>query len=166
MAWATPAGPVTDEFFEHVADTLVTGCAWPKPDGVLLALHGAMVTPKHPDADAEVLRRVRAALGPKVPIAVTLDFHGNVSAAMAETRRTSSSAIRPTRTSISGSAACWRPNSCHGPVKGEIRPVSPRRQAADDHQPARPGHGPRADEGADGAGPRRGNAGRACSRSA
>ncbi len=83
MAWATPAGPVTDEFFEHMADVLVTGCRMAKPDGVLLALHGAMVTPSHPDADAEVLRRLRAALGPEVPIACTLDFHGNVSPDMA-----------------------------------------------------------------------------------
>jgi microcystin degradation protein MlrC len=85
MAWATPAGPVADEFFDHFTDALVTGFKLARADGVLLALHGAMVTPKHPDADAETLRRVRAALGPKVPLAVTLDFHGNVSPQMAET---------------------------------------------------------------------------------
>jgi microcystin degradation protein MlrC len=82
-AWATPAGPVTDDFYEHLTDALVTGCRMAKPDGVLIALHGAMVTPKHPDADAETLRRLRAAVGPGVPIACTLDFHGNVSPDMA-----------------------------------------------------------------------------------
>jgi microcystin degradation protein MlrC len=85
MAWATPAGPVTDEFFDHFTDALATGCKLARADGVLLALHGAMVTPKHPDADAETLRRVRAALGPNVPLAVSLDFHGNVAPQMAET---------------------------------------------------------------------------------
>ncbi len=85
MAWATPAGPVTDEFFDHFTDALATGCKLARADGVLLALHGAMVTPRHPDADAEVLRRLRAALGPNVPLAVSLDFHGNVSPQMAET---------------------------------------------------------------------------------
>jgi microcystin degradation protein MlrC len=85
MAWATPSGPVTDEFFDHLTDALVTDCRIAQPDGILLALHGAMVTPKYPDADAEVLRRLRAGVGPKVPIAVTLDFHGNVSPQMAET---------------------------------------------------------------------------------
>ena len=85
MAWATPAGPVTDEFFDHFTSALATGCKLAQADGVLLALHGAMVTPKHPDADAETLRRVRAALGPKVPLGVSLDFHGNVSPQMAET---------------------------------------------------------------------------------
>lgn len=85
MAWATPAGPVTDEFFDHFTDALVTGCKLARADGVLLALHGAMVTPNHPDADAEVLRRVRAAIGPDVPLAVTLDFHGNIDPRMTET---------------------------------------------------------------------------------
>jgi microcystin degradation protein MlrC len=85
MAWATPSGPVTDDFFEHMADALVTDCRMVEPDGVLIALHGAMVTPRFPDADAEVLRRLRAALGPKVPIAASLDFHGNISPQMAET---------------------------------------------------------------------------------
>lgn len=85
MAWATPAGPVTDEFFDHFTDALATGVKLARADGVLLALHGAMVTPKHPDADAETLRRVRRALGPNVPLSVSLDFHGNVSAQMAET---------------------------------------------------------------------------------
>jgi microcystin degradation protein MlrC len=85
MAWATPCGPVTDEFFDHFTDALATGFKLAQADGVLLALHGAMVTPRHPDADAEVLRRVRAAVGPNVPIAVSLDFHGNVSPQMADT---------------------------------------------------------------------------------
>src|SRR5262245_45735358 len=84
MAWATPAGPVTDEFFEHFSDTLVTGVRMANPDGVLIALHGAMVTPKLPSDDSEVLPRMRAALGPGKPLAATLDFHGNVSPAMAE----------------------------------------------------------------------------------
>ena len=85
MGWATPAGPVADEFFEHLADAIVTGCRLAEPDGVLVALHGAMVTPRFQAADAEVLRRLRAALGPNVPIAATLDFHGNVAPQMAAT---------------------------------------------------------------------------------
>src|SRR5262245_37229474 len=84
MAWATPCGPVADDFFEHFSDTLVTGVRMAKPDGVLIALHGAMVTPKYPSADTEILRRLREAIGPNVPLAATLDFHGNVSPAMAD----------------------------------------------------------------------------------
>ncbi len=85
MAWGTPAGPVADDFFEHMVDALLTGIRMAEPDGVLIALHGAMVTPKYPDADAEVLRRLRAAVGPKLPIACSLDFHGNITPPMAET---------------------------------------------------------------------------------
>jgi microcystin degradation protein MlrC len=84
MAWATPSGPVTDEFLDHFCDTLATGLRMARPDGVLIALHGAMVTPSHLSADTEVLRRLREAVGPDVPVAATLDFHGNVSPAMAE----------------------------------------------------------------------------------
>lgn len=84
MALATPAGPVTDDFFEHMCGVLETGCRMAQPDGVLVALHGAMATPRHPSADAEVLRRLRAAVGPDVPLAATLDFHGNASPKMAE----------------------------------------------------------------------------------
>src|SRR5262245_28468493 len=84
MAWATPSGPVTDEFFEHFCDALATGVRMAKPDGVLIALHGAMVTPRFPSADTEVLRRLRDAVGPGVPLAATLDFHGNVSPVMGD----------------------------------------------------------------------------------
>ena len=53
-------------------------------DGLLLALHGATVSVDYPDADGEILRRVRALLGPEMPIVTTLDLHANVSPAMAE----------------------------------------------------------------------------------
>ena len=46
-------------------------------DGVLLALHGAMAATGVPRPEAEVVRRVRAAVGPDVPIMVTLDLHAN-----------------------------------------------------------------------------------------
>ncbi|HEY1192326.1 MAG TPA: M81 family metallopeptidase [Gemmata sp.] len=122
MAWATPAGPVSDEFFSHFTDALVTGFKLARADGVLLALHGAMVTPKHPDADAEVLRRVRAALGPNVPLVVTLDFHGNVAPQMADTAtalvgyQTYPHIDQRQRGLIAGGLVARA-------VKGEIRPV-------------------------------------------
>jgi microcystin degradation protein MlrC len=79
MAWATPSGPVTDDVFDEVTSLLVDGLRREKPDALLLALHGAMVAESHPDADAEVLARLRRAFGPDFPVAVTLDLHGNVS---------------------------------------------------------------------------------------
>ncbi|MGC8639457.1 MAG: M81 family metallopeptidase [Isosphaeraceae bacterium] len=83
MAWATPAGPVADDVLDEVVDDLIDGIKRSNADGLLLALHGAMVTQKHPDADAEVLRRLRQALKPGLPIITTLDYHANVWRAMA-----------------------------------------------------------------------------------
>jgi microcystin degradation protein MlrC len=53
-------------------------------DGVLLALHGAMYTEEFPQADEEIVRRVRAALGPSIPLFVTHDFHANISPALVD----------------------------------------------------------------------------------
>jgi microcystin degradation protein MlrC len=80
VAGAVPKGPVTDEALDALTGEIIRGLKTaPKLDGLLLALHGAMVTEKHPHADAEVLRRLREALGPSFPIVVTHDFHANVS---------------------------------------------------------------------------------------
>lgn len=51
-------------------------------DGVALALHGAMVVEDDPDAEAEIVRRVREVVGPGVPIGASLDLHGHITAAM------------------------------------------------------------------------------------
>ncbi|MBT4341524.1 MAG: M81 family metallopeptidase, partial [Chloroflexi bacterium] len=50
----------------------------PQLDGLLLALHGAMVSEDFPQADGETVRRVREAMGSDFPIAVTHDYHANV----------------------------------------------------------------------------------------
>ena len=49
-------------------------------DGVLLSLHGAMVSEKFVMADAEILRRVREFVGDTVPIVATFDYHANFTA--------------------------------------------------------------------------------------
>ena len=79
MAWATPSGPVTDDIFDEITGRLIDDLRRQRPDGLLLALHGAMVAESHPDADGEVLARLRAALGPDFPIVLSLDLHGNLS---------------------------------------------------------------------------------------
>jgi microcystin degradation protein MlrC len=80
MASATPKGPVTDEAFNTLTRELITQLTTaPHLDGLLLALHGAMVAEGYWDADAEILRRLRHVFGPNFPIVVTHDFHANVS---------------------------------------------------------------------------------------
>jgi microcystin degradation protein MlrC len=83
MAAAMPAGRVTDDVFDRLTEILIQHLkAAPKHEGLLLALHGAMVVESYPDGDGEVLRRLRDALGRDFPIVVTLDQHTNVSEQM------------------------------------------------------------------------------------
>ncbi len=83
MTSATPAGRVTDDAFDRFTEMLIQHLkAAPKHEGLLLALHGAMVVESYPDGDGEVLRRLREALGRDLPIVVTLDQHANVSEQM------------------------------------------------------------------------------------
>lgn len=80
---ASPSAHVTAEAFEAIAGELVERIAAALPlDGVYLDLHGAMVTEHHDDGEGELLRRVRAAIGPDVPLVVSLDLHGNVTPLM------------------------------------------------------------------------------------
>lgn len=80
-AGAVPSGMVLRQALDHVVDTLLAA-AIPPPDGVLLALHGAMVAEGVDEADAYAVQRVRDAVGPDIPIVCTIDYHANVSAAL------------------------------------------------------------------------------------
>lgn len=81
----TPMGPITSEAFEHLLGKMLNLLESRGPwDGVLLALHGAAVSTEYPDADGEIIRRVRELLGSKVLIGVTLDMHANISEQMHE----------------------------------------------------------------------------------
>jgi|SRR5579864_5524554 len=85
IASATPKGPVADDAFEALARDLVQRLrAAPPLDGVLLALHGAMVVESYPSGDAEIVRRVRDVVGPALPVIVSHDFHANVTADIVE----------------------------------------------------------------------------------
>jgi len=89
LTWcfANPAGPVEDQAFERIAALICAGLvdalASGPLDGVYLDLHGAAMAASFPDAEGELLRRVRAVLG-GVPVAVSLDPHANLTAAMAD----------------------------------------------------------------------------------
>ncbi|WP_433989004.1 hypothetical protein SuNHUV7_30510 (plasmid) [Pseudoseohaeicola sp. NH-UV-7] len=81
-AAAGPGGRVTDDAFDHICAPLMRAAETGAWDGILLMLHGAMVTASFEDGDGEILRRLRAITGPDLPVAVTLDPHANVSTAM------------------------------------------------------------------------------------
>jgi microcystin degradation protein MlrC len=81
-AGAHPSGYVEKRAWEDMADAIVGairgGC-----DAAFLALHGAMVAEHADDGEGALLRRIRA-LAPRLPIAVGLDFHAHMTAAMVE----------------------------------------------------------------------------------
>lgn len=52
-------------------------------DGLWFDIHGAMCVEDMLDAEAELLQRVRAVLGPRCVIAASMDLHGNVSRELA-----------------------------------------------------------------------------------
>jgi microcystin degradation protein MlrC len=84
LAEAAPSGTVAAEALDHLTDQLIDGLKAAGPlDAILLELHGAMVAENARDGDAEILRRVRAAVG-DLPIGVVTDLHANLSQEMAE----------------------------------------------------------------------------------
>ncbi len=77
-AAAGPSGKVTTAAFDWLADPIVAAATSLNYDGLLLGLHGAMVTDFCEDGEGELLQRLRAVVGDKIPIAITLDLHANV----------------------------------------------------------------------------------------
>src|SRR5262249_3414851 len=53
-----------------------------RPQALLFALHGAQTAGSADDTEGYLLRLAREALGPEIPIVVTLDLHANVTRAM------------------------------------------------------------------------------------
>jgi microcystin degradation protein MlrC len=82
-AAATPGGKTPTKDWAHLSGAVLEACQEGPLDGVLLSLHGAMVTADQDDAEGDLLRRLREKLGPDIPIAISLDIHANVSDAMA-----------------------------------------------------------------------------------
>lgn len=84
-AHTQPSGMITREAFTRITDELVDLLRTQGPwDGVLLAQHGAAVADGYPDADGEIVSRVRAAVGPETPVGLSLDMHANLSRRMVE----------------------------------------------------------------------------------
>ena len=81
----TGSGWITTETFDHFAGIMTEELARLGPfDGVYMALHGAMGVCGVPRPEAELARRVRAAVGPAARIAATFDPHGNEDASFFE----------------------------------------------------------------------------------
>jgi microcystin degradation protein MlrC len=86
-AWAaaSPSAHVTRDAYERIADMIVGRLeAAGTVDAVYLDLHGAMVTEHLPDGEGELLARVRALVGDRVPLVASLDLHANVTRRMVQ----------------------------------------------------------------------------------
>ena len=84
-AMAGASGPVEGDFFEEVVREHEQRLRAALPvDGVYLALHGGSIGEREDDPEGVLLERVRAIVGPDVPIAAPLDLHANVSRRMVE----------------------------------------------------------------------------------
>ncbi len=85
-AMVAPPGPlVAQDMYRLFMDRMLRAIEQePRIDGILLALHGAMVTEEMEDPEGEILERLRALVGPDVPIMATFDLHVNMTEKMVE----------------------------------------------------------------------------------
>lgn len=75
-AFATPAGNTTRSTFESLRDEILRDLKTVLPvDAVLLNLHGAMIADGYPDAEGDLLAKIRTLVGPDVFIGAELDLH-------------------------------------------------------------------------------------------
>ncbi|MGW0795980.1 M81 family metallopeptidase [Streptomyces sp. NPDC002692] len=79
-----PGGTVTAAAWTALTDELVERlAALPRLDGLWYDIHGAMTVEGVDDAEAVLLERIRATVGPDVIVSTSMDLHGNVSRELA-----------------------------------------------------------------------------------
>jgi len=78
-AFANPSGRVAAQAYQAMCSCILA--AAPGCDALLLDLHGAMVCENSDDGEGDLLERLRQRC-PCVPVAVSLDLHGNVTQKM------------------------------------------------------------------------------------
>ena len=81
-AGATPSAHVTRDAFERIAGTLIDDARRGGFDAIYLDLHGAAVAEHVDDCEGELLERLRAVVGPNMPLVASLDLHANVTRRM------------------------------------------------------------------------------------
>ena len=75
-AFAQPAGRTIRSLYETLRDTILDDLRQAGPvDVVLLLMHGAMVAEGYDDCEGDTLERIRAVVGPDVPVGLEFDLH-------------------------------------------------------------------------------------------
>src|SRR5579871_4502104 len=123
FAFAQPAGPTVQSVYERLRDALLDDLAAAAPvDIVMLFLHGAMISQDCWDCEGDILTRVRAVVGPEVPVGVVLDPHAHLT----ETMLTQATVLcfqkeYPHIDGLARITDAW--NICLGVLRGEPAPV-------------------------------------------
>jgi microcystin degradation protein MlrC len=82
-AYAAASGTVTRAAFNTLVGEMEERLrAAGQVDGLLLALHGALVVEDQPDGDGEIIERMRRILPAGAPVGVSLDLHGHLTPLM------------------------------------------------------------------------------------
>jgi microcystin degradation protein MlrC len=84
VAHGGSGGVVEGAFYRETLDRIVAGILKQPVDGIFLALHGAMICEGETDPEGALIAALRAALGPGIPIAASLDLHAHVTPRMAD----------------------------------------------------------------------------------
>ncbi len=80
-----PGGIVTMEAYESMVNKTLKMLKENGPyDGLFFDIHGAMSVEGLPDAEGDLIKRIREVIGTDVLISTSMDLHGNVSEALAE----------------------------------------------------------------------------------
>jgi microcystin degradation protein MlrC len=81
--FAEPGGRIVRPAYEQLRDELLGDLKQAMPvDMVVLALHGAMAAEGCDDCEGDILQRIRAIVGPRVPVGAELDLHCHITDAM------------------------------------------------------------------------------------
>jgi microcystin degradation protein MlrC/acyl-CoA synthetase (AMP-forming)/AMP-acid ligase II len=78
-AFSLPGGRVLREVYERLRDEILVQIARSGPlDFIALSLHGAMCAEGYDDCEGDLLKRIRALVGPRVPIGAEIDLHAHL----------------------------------------------------------------------------------------
>ena len=82
-AAATPSGLVTRDAYDTISHTILDAISHHRDaDGILLALHGAMMADGIEDGEGHLLEKIREIYNPNNPVVVVLDLHAHVTRKM------------------------------------------------------------------------------------
>ena len=85
VAFCQPSAPTAQADYEEIRDRILDDLTVALPvDAVTLLLHGAQMAQGYDDCEGDILARIRALVGPDVPVGVELDLHCNITAQMME----------------------------------------------------------------------------------